>query len=102
MLSKLISRQLKLKGIINPKIPLFSFSSDHHDHHDYSVHIDKNTTWIKYKTNRRLACLEGIEDTHYPLKDPDDSDPFVHIKENSILSLQNLAYNDAYYHEDDH
>ena len=36
------------------------------------------------------------------MKDPDDSDPFVHIKENPSFSLQNLAYNDAYYHEDDH
>lgn len=80
MLSKIISRNLKFKGIINNKLPLFNFGSDHHDHHDYSVHIDRNATWIKYKTNRRLSFVEGIQDTHIRMKDPDDSDPFVHIK----------------------
>lgn len=80
MLSKIVSRQLRIKGILNAKIPLFNFSSDHDDHHDYSVHIDRNATWIKYKTDRKLACIEGIQDTHYPMKDPDDSDPFIHIK----------------------
>ncbi len=60
MLSKIISRQLKLKGLLNTKVPLFTFASDHHDDHDYSVHIDRNATWIKYKTDRRLACVEGI------------------------------------------
>ena len=60
MLTKIISRQFKLKAIVNNKLPLFSFSSDHHDHHDYSVHIDRTATWIKYKTDRRLACVEGI------------------------------------------
>ena len=80
MLSKLISRQLRFKGILNTKVPLFKFASDHHDHHDYSVHIDRDSTWIKYKTNRRLACVEGIQDTHIRMKDPDDSDPFVHLK----------------------
>ena len=57
MLSKIISRNLKFKGIINNKLPLFYFASDHHDHHDYSVHIDRNATWIKYKTNRRLSFV---------------------------------------------
>lgn len=80
MLSKIVSGRLQLKGIFNNKVPLFKFASDHDDHHDYSVHIDRNTTWIKYKTARKLACIEGIQDTHYPMKDPDDSDPFVHIK----------------------
>ncbi len=80
MLTKIISRQLKLKSIFNTKLPLFCFSSDHHDHHDYSVNIDRNATWIGYKTNRRLACVEGIIDTHYRVKDPDDSDPYTHIK----------------------
>jgi hypothetical protein len=62
MLSKIISRQLKLKGIFNNKSAMYLFSSDHddhghHDHHDYSVHIDKNATWIKYKSDRRMACV---------------------------------------------
>ena len=57
MLSKIISRNLKFKGIVNNKLPLFYFASDHHDHHDYSVHIDRNATWIKYKTNRRLSFV---------------------------------------------
>lgn len=102
MLSKIVSRQLKLQGLINKAVPSYLFGSDHHDHHDYSVNIDRNATWIKYKTNRRLACVEGIVDSHYPMKDPDDSDPYVHLKENPSYSLQNLAYNDPYYHEDDH
>lgn len=80
MLSKIISRGLQLKGILNNKRPLFAFGSDHHGHHDYSVHIDRSATWINYKTSRRLACVEGIQDTHYPMKDPDDSDPWVHLK----------------------
>lgn len=80
MLSKIVSRQLRIKGIFSTKVPLFMFSSDHDHHHDYSVHIDRNATWIKYKTDRKLACIEGIQDAHYPMKDPDDSDPFVHIK----------------------
>jgi hypothetical protein len=54
MLSKLITRQLRLKGIYGNK---FMFGSGHHDHHDYSVNIDRTTTWIKYKTDRRLACV---------------------------------------------
>lgn len=40
---------------------------DHHDHHDYSVHIDKETPWIKYKSVKifliqdpRLACIYGV------------------------------------------
>lgn len=102
MLSKIISRQLKFNSLLNTKVPIYYFGSGHHDHHDYSVSIDRNTTWIKYKTSRRLACVEGIEDTHYRMKDPDDSDPFTHLKENPSISLQNLAYNDAYYHEDEH
>ena len=27
-----------------------SFSGGHHDHHDYSVHLDKEATWVKYKS----------------------------------------------------
>lgn len=77
MLSKLITRQLRLKGIYGNK---FMFGSGHHDHHDYSVNIDRTTTWIKYKTDRRLACVQGIVDTNIRMKDPDDSDPFTHIK----------------------
>lgn len=102
MLSKIISRQLKLTGLVGKKTPMYMFGHASHDHHDYSVHIDREATWIKYKTNRKLACIEGIEDTHYKLKPADDSDPYVHLKENPTFSLQNLAYNDPYYHEDDH
>ena len=80
MLSKIIFRSFPLKTIFNNKTPIFAFGSDHHDHNDYSVNIDRNTTWIKYKTNRRLACVEGIEDTHYRMKDPDDSNPWTHIE----------------------
>lgn len=80
MLSKIISRSLNLKTLLHNKTPIYAFGSGHHDHHDYSVHIDRNATWIKYKTNRRLACVEGIEDTHYPMKDPDDSNPWTHIE----------------------
>lgn len=102
MLSKIISRQLKIQGLVGNKIPMYLFGSGHHDHHDYSVHIDRNATWIKYNTSRRLSCVEGIVDTHFKLRPADDSDPYVHIKENPSFSLQNLAYNDPYYHEDDH
>ena len=62
MLNKIISRQFKFKAIINNKSPVNLFSSNHddhdnHDHHDYFVHIDKNTTWIKYRSDRRMACV---------------------------------------------
>lgn len=57
MLTKIISRQLKLTNLLKTSQPLFYFGSGGHDHHDYSVTIDRNTTWIKYKTNRRLACV---------------------------------------------
>lgn len=102
MLSKIISRQLKIKGLVGSKTSMYLFSSEHHDHHDYSVHIDRNATWIKYNTSRKLYCIDGIADTHYKLRPADDSDPYVHLKENPSFSLQNIAYNDPYYHEDDH
>ncbi len=89
-----------MNSVFNNKRVVYSFGSSGHDdhHHDYSVHIDRSATWIKYRSSRRLACLDGIQDTHYPMKDPDDSDPYIHIKQNPTLSLQNLAYNDPYYH----
>jgi hypothetical protein len=80
MLSKVITRSFPLRGLLSRPSLKFNFGSDHHDHHDYSVHIDKNATWIKYKTNRNLACVEGIIDNHYQLKNPDTSDPWVHLK----------------------
>lgn len=82
MLSRIITSKLKfnINKAINNNINCYLFGSDHHDHHDYSVHIDKSATWIKYKSSRRMACVEGIQDTHYPMKDPDSSDPFIHIK----------------------
>ena len=57
MLSKIITQKLLIRGLFNTKPSLYKFASDHHDHHDYSVHIDKNATWIKYHTNRKLACV---------------------------------------------
>ena len=80
MLSKIIARSFPLRGVFTTKSVRYNFGSDHHDHHDYSVHIDKDATWIKYKTNRKLACVEGINDSHYAMKDPDNSDPWVHLK----------------------
>lgn len=78
MLTKLISRSINFRGLTQPSIK-YSFGSDH-GHHDYSVHIDRNATWIKYKTNRKMSCVEGIVDSHYAMKDPDNSDPWVHLK----------------------
>lgn len=83
MLTKIFSRQLKINSLLKKSQSLLWFGSAgsaHHDHHDYSVTIDKNTTWIKYNTNRRLACVDGIIDTNYKMKDPDDSDPYTHLK----------------------
>ena len=100
MLAKIITKQLKLKSLTALKVPLYNFGAathkdahdshghdghdahDGHDshHHDYSVHIDKSTTWIKFPSSRRLICLTGITDSHYQMKDPDTSDPYPHLK----------------------
>jgi hypothetical protein len=102
MLARIITKQLKLKSITGLKVPLCRFgaaahkdahdshdshgshdahdSHDSHHHHDYSVHIDKSTTWIKFPSSRRLICLTGITDTHYQMKDPDSSEPYTHLK----------------------
>ena len=66
------------------------------------VTLDKNATWIKYRSNRKLMAFDGIIDTHVQAPAPKNDDPFVHLKTNGILSMENLIYNDPYYHDPDH
>jgi hypothetical protein len=73
MLSRIITKQLQ-NNIFFKRLA-FKFSSgahdiqhhdehndhhDHHDHHDYSVHIDKDATWIKYNGDPRLMYVLGL------------------------------------------
>jgi hypothetical protein len=52
MLSRHISRSL---GLLLRQKQTFSGGHDHH-HHDYSVHVDKVGTWVKYKSVHFEAC----------------------------------------------
>jgi hypothetical protein len=45
MLSRHISRSLAL--LLRQRQP---FSGGHDHHHDYSVHVDRVGTWVKYKS----------------------------------------------------
>ena len=44
------------------------------------VHLDKNATWLKFRTSRKLQAFDGIIDTHVPIPPPANDDPFTHLK----------------------
>ena len=47
-------------------------------------------------------CIEGVEDTHYPLQPLDDSDPFEHIRNSPFFSFDRMVFTDPWYHDDSH
>ena len=52
--------------------------------------------------NPKLMCIEGVEDTHYPLQPLDDSDPFEHIRTSPFFSYERMVFTDPWYHDDSH
>jgi hypothetical protein len=66
------------------------------------VVLDKNAAWLTFRTSRKLMAFDGIKDTHIQAPPAPKDDPFLHIKNNGMLSMENLVYNDAYYHDPDH
>lgn len=94
MLAKIANRAI---GLNLRRMQMFGSSGHHHE-----VHLDKNATWVKFKNDRKLLAFEGIIDTHIQIPKPGNSDPYKHLKENGIISFENLIYNDAYYHDPEH
>lgn len=47
-------------------------------------------------------CIEGVEDTNYPLQPPLQDDPFEHLKNEPFFSYNRFVYNDPWFHEDSH
>ena len=92
MLSRLAKHSLKLTL---QRSQMFGSGS-------HAVHLDKNTTWLKFRSDRRLISIDGFVDTHVQMPPPDAGEPFQHLKDHGVLSMENLVYNDPYYHEPDH
>ena len=84
----------KSKGLVGSgKLNVSSLAQSTMIIHDYSVHIDRNATWIKYSTSRKLYCIDGIADTHYKLRPADDSDPYMFIWRKILPSHYKILYN---------
>jgi hypothetical protein len=95
MLAKIANRAI---GLNFRRMQMFGSSGHHHE-----VNLDKNATWIKFKTNRKLIAFEGLIDTHVQIPKPGQlDDPYTHLKENGPFSFENLVYSDAFYHNPDH
>lgn len=50
----------------------------------------------------KFVCVEGVEDTNYPLQPPINDDPFEHIKNEPYFSFNRFYYNEPWFHEDSH
>lgn len=51
---------------------------------------------------RKLACVEGVQDTHVPLPELMDVDPIAHIRNAPWYDLDAFFYGEAYHHSLDH
>lgn len=64
MLLRYITRPFKL--FVRQRYTFSGGHDDHHDHHhDYSVHIDKSATWIKYKSVKTTIKIGSKINLHW-------------------------------------
>ena len=54
------------------------------------------------KKSPKLLCIEGVEDTNYPLQPPLNDNPYEHLENQPFFSWNVQVYTDPWFHEDSH
>jgi hypothetical protein len=45
-----------------------------------------------------LLCIDGVQDTNYPLQPPVDDNPYEHLDNEPFLSFNRMVYNEPWFH----